>query len=461
MDQLPESSPWPPAEENHSFLQQLNLPLPVIIAGVVVGLVLIIFLVSLLLRPGSEGKLPTPNATVRSEFSVPSGNALIMDSGTPRPQTTIPISMTLKGLEYSVVPYRIQDDGEWRYPEGQSGTAVWVYGTIVNFAVGLEQTRANLALMDSLEAGDQITLTLSTGAAYQFGFAGRGELASASLDLFDQNRPGLTLVSLGSDRQKRVVVYGEYIGPVEGQSGQTTLPTAFAVGEPAQLGELRVTVLGTSYVYEDPQVPEGWAFFLVDFQVENLSQEVLDPNRFRMGLQDGTGKTYSLNLNASQAGLFGFLSLPIPPNTVAQGTAGYLVPAPLQGPTLSWSFSRLDRPENVAKVLINFESPQETVDPRQMAAVNLTGAELSGDRTVLSVWGTVLNNSDELLEVTMQDVKLEGGGTAMVLRAADPALPWSIEPNSALSFRLSYQRPTTPMATFTVLNQPFEISGIE
>jgi hypothetical protein len=143
------------------------------------------------------------------------------------------------------------------------------------------------------------------------------------------------------------------------------------------------------------------------------------------------------------------------------GTAGYLVPAPLQGPKLGWSFSRLDTPERVIKVLIDFQPPAEIVDPGLLASVSLTGAELSGDRTLLTVWGTVLNNSEEELLVTLEDVTLRGRDDLMALRAADPALPWTVQSGAAFSFRLAFQRPSSPVATFQVLNQPFEISGLE
>ena len=424
-------------------------------------LVLVIGYFVLRREPDEEERVETTlDPTALSEYVVPTADSLVMAGGTPQPDLYVPITITLKGLEYAILPYQIQEDGEWQYPAGQSGTAVWVYGTIINFAIGVEQTEANTALMNSMAPGDQITMTVSNGAVYRFGFAGRAELSSSGIDLFSQNRPGLALVSLGGPEETRLVVYGEYLGIAEeAEPGRKT--TGYLVGEPAPLGDIRVTVLGTSYLYDDPQVPEEWAFYLVDYQIENLSEEVLDPNRFRMELQDGAGNSYSLNLPASEAGPFGYLSLTIPPNTVAQGTAGYLVPAPLQGPKLGWSFSRLSAPESVVKVLIDFESPQEVIDPLQLAVITLSGAELSGDRTLLSVWGTVLNESEEVLAIAQEEVALEGGGEVMALRAADPALPWSVAPGTVLSFRLTFQRPPTQLATFTVLHQRFEISGLE
>jgi len=459
--QFPDPPSFPAAQEPLVSRLWFSIP-PRVRIGVVAlaGILLIVFGV-LIFRPQSGEDIEQPPTVDPTEYALPTADPILVDSGTPQPQINAPISITLKGLEFTVLPYQVQADGEWRYPAGQSGTAVWVYGTIINFAIGVEQTKANTALLESLALGDEITMTTTSGLVYHFGFAGREELASSSADLFDQTHPGLTLVTLGGEKETRLVVHGDYLtAGKETETGSQAGPSV-SVGEPAQLGDIRVTALGTSYVYDAPDVPEGWAFYLVDYQIENLSPEVLDPNRFRMELQDGTGGLYSLNLPASQTGTFGYLILTIPPNTVAQGTAGYLVPAPLQGPKLCWSFSQLDTPEMVAKVLIDFEPPQETIDPRQLAAVNLTGAELSGDRTLLSVWGTVLNNSEEELVVTMDDVTLGGAGDFMPLRAADPALPWTITPGTVLSFRLAFQRPSASVTTFTVLNQPFEISGLE
>jgi hypothetical protein len=434
---------------------------PWLIAGVLIALVAVIVLAILAFWPDSqtaEGE-KTPEATLALEYVLPPGDSLLTVSGTPVPQSSVPISLTVKGITFDVLPSRVQEEGELRYPAGESGTAVWVYGTIVNLVMGIEQTKANNALVESLAAGDEITMTTSSGVVYRFGYTAREALDMTNPDLFSQHRPSLTLITLGGKSENRVVVHSTYLGMKEGVE-EASQPVV-SVGEPAQLGDVRLTVLGTSYVYEGEQVPKGWAFYLVEFQIENFSQQVLDPNRFRMQLQDGAGNTYSVNLPASQAGTFGYLMLTIPPNTVAQGTAGYLVPVPLQGPALSWAFSRLDAPENVVQVRIDFQSPHETIDPRQLTVVTLMGAEISGDRTLLSVWGIVANNSEEPISVRNEDVTLLGGENSMALRAADPAFPWSIQPGSNVSFRVAFQRPVTPVAIFTILGQPFELRGLQ
>jgi hypothetical protein len=468
---LPETPPDLLSEENDSplgmgILDWLKTQPPLLIGVVVVAIVLICITSFLILRSLGGGEesasgTPTLDPTVLSEYVLPAADTILTDNDTPQPRTDTPSSIAMKGLEFRVLPYVVQEDGEWRYPAGQSGTAVWIYGTIINYVFGLEHTEANEALLDSLVAGSPITMTTTSDRVYRFGFAGREEVASLSPDLLSQTQPGLTLVTLGGRRDTHLVVYADYLLPDEGLETGGSAGPSVSVGEPTQLGDIRLTVLETSYMYDHPDTPEGWAFFQVDYQLENLSQETLDPNRFRMELQDGAGNTYSLNLPASQAGTFGYLMLTIPPNTVAMGTAGYLVPAPLQGPKLGWSFSRLDTPERVIKVLIDFQPPAEIVDPGLLASVSLTGAELSGDRTLLTVWGTVLNNSEEELLVTLEDVTLRGRDDLMALRAADPALPWTVQSGAAFSFRLAFQRPSSPVATFQVLNQPFEISGLE
>lgn len=462
--------PEPSSEEAYDssagsqLIQWVKEQPPAVLAiGAIIVLALLVLVVRALLGWGEVGNGGSElDATiVATEYAVPVTDSILIESGSPLLDVNTPISITMKGLEFGVLPYQVQADGEWHYPAGQSATAVWVYGTIVNYVIGIEQTEANQVLMESFVSGDKITMTTTSGQVYHYGFSGREELEFPTVELFAQTRPKLTLVSLGGKGETRLVVYGDFLMAQDaGQATQAPGPSVL-VGEPAQLGDIRVTALSTSYVYQDPGLPEGWAFYLVDYQIENYSQEVLDPNRFRMELQDGVGNTYSVNLPASQNGTFGYLMLTIPPNTVALGTAGYLVPLPLQGPKLGWSFSRLDVPESVVKVLIDFESPHETIDPGTLAAINLSGAELSGDGTLVSVWGTVLNNSEEELVVTMGDVGLEGAGEFMALRAADPALPWSIPPGTVLSFRLAFQRPGAPAAIFTVLTQPFEISGLE
>lgn len=448
------------AEGSRPSGRRWGAPPPTLIGAAVGGVIMVIVFGMLLSRTGG-GPGPTPDPTILSEYSLPSADAILVDSGTPHSQVNAPISLTLKGLQFAVLPYQVRPDGEWHYPAGQSGTAVWVYGTVVNFVIGIEQTEANSALLRSLAPGDEITMTTTSGWQYHFGFAGREELESPGADLFAQTQPKLTLVSLGGEAGTRLVVYGEYLMSVGEAESEQDEGLSVSLGEAALLGEIRVTVLGASYVYDDPELPQGWAFYLVDYQIENLSQEVLDPNRFRMQLQDGEGNTYSVNLPASQAGTFGYLLLTIPPNTVAHGTAGYLVPAPLQGPKLGWTFEQLGAPENVVKVLIDFESPQETVDARQLATISLTRAELSGDRTLLSVWGTATNEGEDELVVTGEDITLSGEGSPMALRSADPAPPWTVEPGGTLSFRVVFQRPGSRTATFALLDQSFEITGLD
>ncbi len=454
----------PPAEEDLSALDdQSNIidwvlaQPPWLIGVVVVAFIAAVILGVLAFRPKSDDVVVTPDPTALAALTPPAG-ALMLDSGVPHPQFSVPISMTVKGLAYDVLSQEIKSDGDWLFPPGLSGKAVWVYGTIVNFVIGLEHTTGNVALLESLAVGDQISMT-TTGGIYQFGFAGREKFDPTNSSLFEQPEPGLTLVSLGAADQERWVVFWEYQGLEDGVEQATG--HSVAVGEPALLVDVRVTVMGTSYMYEGPDVPEGWAYYLIDYQIENLSENsVLDPNRLRMELQDGIGAMYSLNLPASELGSFGYLMLTVPPRTVAQGPAGYLVPAPLQGPKLSWTFSRLDTPESVVKVLIDFQNPEQVIDQRLFSAVDLAGAELSSDQTLLSVWGTVLNNSDEPLIVAVDDVTLQGRDSEASLRSADPALPWTIEPGSVVSFRLTYQRPADSTVTFTVLNHPFEIGGL-
>lgn len=439
---------------------------PPLFLGVVAAAVILLgttaFLIARSLgdNDAAEGT-PTIDPTILSEYVMPPADSILADNNTPQPQAETPSTISMKGLEFRVLPYVVQEDGLWQYPPGQSGTAVWVYGTIINYVFGIEHTDSNAALLESLTAGSPITMTTTSNSQYRFAFAGREEITSPGPDLLAQTQPGLTLMTLGGKGNARLVVHADYVLPDEGLDTGGSAGPSVGVGEPTQLGDVRLTVLETAYVYDQPDTPNGWAFFQIEYQLENLSQETLDPNRFRMELQDGSGSIYSLNLPASQAGTFGYLMLTIPPNTVAMGTAGYLVPAPLQGPKLSWSFSRLDTPDRVIKVLIDFQPPAETVDPAWHSVVSLSGAELSGDRTLLTVWGTVLNNGENDLTVTLEDVTLRGAQDLMALRAADPGLPWTVQPGAALSFRLAFQRPGSAVATFQLLNQPFELSGLD
>jgi hypothetical protein len=98
----------------------------------------------------------------------------------------------------------------------------------------------------------------------------------------------------------------------------------------------------------------------------------------------------------------------------------------------------------------------------QGVSVALQSAEASPDLTSLILTGQVTNVGEQVAVVSEDDVSLQtDDGAAHLLLATNPPFPWTVAPDQDLSFSLTFQRPlTADTATFTVLNQPWQLSGL-
>ena len=70
------------------------------------------------------------------------------------------------------------------------------------------------------------------------------------------------------------------------------------------------------------------------------------------------------------------------------------------------------------------------------------------------------NNGSQPLLVNETDVTLTANGTVHLILATNPAFPWVVPPGQTVPFTLSFQRPAGAEAIFTLLNRPFQLSGL-
>ena len=175
---------------------------PILIIGfaaVMIAIILLMVAITQLSPSGSEDATPTPAG------------------GTP-PITVVPTVLHLRSRSFLINPVNVsKKEGRWNY-NADSGKAEWVFGTLVNYLVGLPASQENTDMLQALSNADEITLDLSNGQTLHFKYSGRQFVSPSSADIFSQSRPGLTLVLLGATTEQRLVVTANYA--VESEVGK-------------------------------------------------------------------------------------------------------------------------------------------------------------------------------------------------------------------------------------------------
>ncbi len=438
-----------------------------IAAGVtILGLVLLVAFALLLFRSSDEDKNNgTAEATVTiSEIDSGDGSGLpatpppdvvvlgISNSATISVSLSTPATLDIDGQRFGLRAESVTTEERWQPQLPNATTAVWVYGTVVNYVIGLADTAEARALLDGLTPGDLMSLTTRGGTTSQFTFASRDIVPASSADVFAQNTPGLTLILLGTEGDNRLVVRGRYVMP---ETSNASASSVVELGETAQLDTLQLTVMGTTHLTNEPSAPPGFAFFLVDYELLNVGQEQVDLSRLHLSLVDQFGNQYAVNSLAGQFGNHPLATGTLGASQLVAATVGYQIPASLNAPTLRWSAQYGDSP---AKVEVNL--PFSRDNQANAAVVTVLQAEVSLDGASLALQGQVTNLGSEQLVVAEQDVSLSSSGTVYLMFANNPALPWVVEAGQTIPFALTFQRPQESSAVLTVLNYPFELNGL-
>jgi hypothetical protein len=379
---------------------------------------------------------------------------------TPDDLAARPVSMTIKGVLFNIEPVNVSD-GRWQLARAGADSAEWIYGTVVNYVVGVYPTDETTALADDLAEGDPIGLKMSNGAQFNFRMSGRQRVpADAVSNLFQQSRPGITIVLLGEGGADRLVITGLYDAEQEPQTvGEAGLTS---VGTPVQIGVWRVTVLSgrlvTNGAGENPQQ----AFYFVDFTVEYLGADPISADTFDLKLIDGVRAEYIIDREVSSRGAYNPPGGLIAPRNPTSFTAGYKVSASIPGPSLTWVFKPTPDADPPARFEVPIVKPTSTPEPRtQIAVVNCCTAILNEDQTQIILSGGVGNPTQQTVTISQVDISLNTPDNVFSdLRTAEPPLPWVIEPSTTMAFRLEFTRPPGFTAVFRIVNQQFELSGL-
>ncbi len=402
---------------------------------------------------------PTPFPTVQATLAAgPIGEDTLVvgisDSATISVSLDVPVSLVLGDERFPVRQEVIGADGSWNPQIEGDKTATWVYGTIINYVIGLPDSEANQALLSQLTPGEEMIMTTRGGIDYTFTFNSRDVVARTNLDIFAQTKPGLTVVLLGGEGEERIVVTGRYVVPETSESPRS--PVA-QLGETAQLEDIQITAVGATYVLDRPESPPGFAFYLVDYQLQNVGLTALNVDTLQFSLLDDFGNQYSLNPVASRLGNFppyaGFLNS----NQMVEATAGYQVPIGLNSTAFNWVVTRND---TGGQLLVNipFGGSSGTA---QSILVTLAQAQISNDLTSLVLAGQVTNPGDQPLLVSEEDVTLRiEDGSVYLLLSTNPSFPWTVGAGQTIQYQVTFQRPSAANAIFELLNQPFQLNNL-
>ncbi|MGC9397655.1 MAG: hypothetical protein ACP5HM_00790 [Anaerolineae bacterium] len=452
-DALPPKPPQPPAADERARSAGRFFPptwaLLVLLLGVlmVVGVALGFLRQTWLTpRPGGDAEPLTVEklATFDSPPTLPQNLQILQENGMPL-SPALPSTLAIRDLRYAVIPVPLED-GRWPVPAAQDeDVAVWVYGTVINYVIGLPYTTTTESRLAALTPGERITLTLENGTQLVFGSPQAQRYAATDTTPLSQTQPGLTLVVLGASEggTGRLVVQARY------------LPDAGSVeGGAQQIDGLEVQVLEAGLAGE---VDDG-RDFIVEFQVaREEGAAAVETEWFDFVLEDGEGRRYATNPSISQQGKHGPLPSQIAPGEVVQGSAGYRVPRDVQ-PPLTWIF----RADATSSDAVRFPLPYEPPLPGPpQPQVELTDAFVDDRQDAIVINGVVRNVGSSPLDVAETEVKLSSSAGEMDLLVASPPLPWRIAAGGEQIVELQFARPSgVDSVLLDVLGFTFQIEGL-
>jgi hypothetical protein len=461
--------PTPPKPPSAGSPQRRWLALIPIIGGVLlllVAMIVVIVLVVGSLFPSEEiagtelpvTKIaPTPTPPVSIVAPPLAGCQTILTSDDVRISAASPITLAVGDVSFPV-EIVVPDETGWTYPSDSAGAAAWVCGTVVNYILELELSSENEALLAGLRPGDELLLYLSNDVVLVFQFSERREgVAADDATVFQQLLPRLTLL-LKEQAGTWKVTSANYVALTG-----TAPPPAGLLGQPGEAvraGGLRVTV-SRGYSIRGADLAAGTMYYLVEYSVENVGTSPVSAETFDMQLQDGVGNVYLLSPTASGVGENGLLRSQVEAGSTAKGTAGYVVPEALSGPTLVWTFS--PGPDSDARVSIGIPhvgGAEEPVEPAE-ARVYLYDAFLSADGNSLVIELDVENIGGAPLTVEVGDIVLSSSAGMARLMVNAPELPWTIDPGQTREIELIFEKPNAPSAVLLLLGHSFEISGLQ
>ncbi len=456
MAEQPTSSPKPPRGGGPT---SIRLSRPLVIVGGIIGALLLIalgflFVRSLLPSPTEPGPGESPLETPPTSPLPPTPVAPpLVEVGESEVPLAVPTLLEVGGRSIPVRPSLPQAEDPWAVEAGQSDTAVWLYGTVVNYVLGLPPTDENRETVRGIQKGDPLVLRLSDGSRITFRALLPDEVPVGSEEVFEQTQPRLTLILL--DPTAWTVLRADFEAVVE--PTPATGERMAEVGQTVQVGDARVVVLEGHAERGGAGLAPGTMLYFVEVLVRNTGDAALTPSTFLMVLEDGKGNRYTPSPSAAGAGKHGPLPESIGPGREVKGSVAYVVPEDLAGPNLIWTFSPTPASEVRTRFSIPYAPP---ANPAPLPEVTILEAFLGENGTILHVVAEIHNPGDEILTVTADDIALSSSAGPGRLQTPSPPFPWVIAGGKTRQVELQFDRPEASTAVVTILGYTFEISGM-
>ena len=334
---------------------------PMLIFGFgAVGIALILLVVAAIqLIGGVETAKPTPT---------PTPTCVGPNCPPPVQSPLVPKKLYVRDRTFEITPVAVQK-GKWPVGTGDDASATWVFGSLVNYLIGLPNNSENKDLLQAVSEADAITLELSDGQTVEFKFDAQQLVSPNNEAIFSQQHPGLTLLLLGDDGAQRLVVTANY--NVDSETNRSVSSNVVAINTPVEIGDVRVKVLNGRLVENAPGIPVGSAFYLVDFTAENIGEEALNVADFAFELMDYARQKYKLSDTASKLGPNPPPAGQLLPGLSGTFTTGFEVPSNITGPILTWIFKPNASFKGQASVAVPLLGPTPTPDPRSQARVQI------------------------------------------------------------------------------------------
>jgi hypothetical protein len=409
---------------------------------IIVGVGVAILLNMRTQRPtgGAEQAKVVKLYTFTSPPTIPADIPVVQESGAPI-LTFSPNQLSVAGTIYPVVPV-MPDQGRWPLPHEQRSIAVWLYGTVINYVVGLPYAPTNESVLAGLASADRILLTLDNGSILAFGTPQVQRIDATDLSPMAQNRPGLTVMMLESEQTTRLIVQARY------------LPEESIFSQDQRVDGLKVEILETRVVNED----QAMIYFIVEYQVTNQSDKEMNAAFFDMVLQDNAGQRYTLDPTATNWGQYGALTRLLAYGETATGSAGYAVPRAMPSP-VTWIFRSDTLSANSTEFALTYEPP---LPGPAIPDVQLSNVFSDAPRNVIVINGTIYNDGESPLVVTLDNIKFTYSGGIGMLQASTPLLPWNIGPDGFQDFEVQFSRPLgVDSAILEILGFTYRIEGLE
>jgi hypothetical protein len=111
---------------------------------------------------------------------------------------------------------------------------------------------------------------------------------------------------------------------------------------------------------------------------------------------------------------------------------------------------------------VNVNIPFTGGNAAKFANISLQSVTVSDDLTSMTLVGQIVNNGEQPVIVSQEDVSLRTpDGSSYLLLAVNPPFPWTIPASQTIVYSVTYQRPVNAdSAVFTILNQPYQLTNL-